>query len=59
MDTLTMTKKDVLKHFGGVTRTAEALGCSHVAVSRWKESPPKGRQYEIQVLTGGVLKAAA
>lgn len=54
-----MTKKDVLKHFGGVTRTAEALGCSHVAVSRWKESPPKGRQYEIQVLTGGVLKAAA
>ena len=52
-----MTKQEILSHFGGVTKTAKALGCSHVAVSRWGNNPPKGRQFEIQVLTGGVLKA--
>ena len=53
-----MTKKEVLSHFGGTVKTAKALGISHVSVSLW-DKVPKGRQYEIQILTGGKLKAAA
>ena len=53
-----MTTKEAINHFGGVCKTATALKCSHSAVSRWKDNPPKGRQFEIQILTGGTLKAA-
>ncbi|WP_220384953.1 Cro/CI family transcriptional regulator, partial [Klebsiella pneumoniae] len=30
-----MLKSKVLKHFGGVSKTAIALGISHPAVCRW------------------------
>lgn len=52
-----MQKSAVLEHFGTVTATAKALGISHVAVSKWDETIPKGRAYQIEVLTGGKLKA--
>lgn len=54
-----MQKSAVLKHFGTVTATAKALGISHVAVSKWSETIPQGRAYQIEVLTGGKLKASA
>ncbi|MDU1142021.1 MAG: Cro/CI family transcriptional regulator [Aeromonas hydrophila] len=54
-----MQKSAVLKHFGTVTATAKALGISHVAVSKWSETIPQGRAYQIEVLTGGKLKAGA
>jgi DNA-binding transcriptional regulator YdaS (Cro superfamily) len=50
-------KSDVLSYFGGVDKTAKALGITHVAVSRWGETIPQGRAYQIEVLTGGKLKA--
>ncbi|MBH2810138.1 hypothetical protein I5L21_06045 [Serratia liquefaciens] len=50
-----MKKDDVVSHFGGVGKTAKALGLSHAAVSGWDEIIPKGRAFEIQVLTGGEL----
>ncbi|WP_323951406.1 Cro/CI family transcriptional regulator [Aeromonas veronii] len=52
-----MQKSEVIEHFGTVTATAKALGISHVAVSKWAEQIPKGRAYQIEVLTGGKLKA--
>ncbi|MFM5304259.1 Cro/CI family transcriptional regulator [Aeromonas caviae] len=52
-----MQKSEVIEHFGTVTATAKALGISHVAVSKWAEKIPKGRAYQIEVLTGGKLKA--
>lgn len=52
-----MQKNTVLEYFGTVTETAKALGISHVAVSKWNETIPKGRAYQIEVLTGGKLKA--
>ena len=52
-----MRKADVLNHFGGVTKTAIALGINKATVSCWSESIPKGRAYQIEVLTGGKLKA--
>lgn len=54
-----MTKTDAIQYFGGVVKTAKALGISHVSVSKWPESIPIGRQYQIQILTNGKLKAAA
>ncbi len=54
-----MNKKIVIEHFGSITATAKALGISHVAVSKWDETIPQGRAYQIEVLTGGKLKASA
>jgi transcriptional repressor of cell division inhibition gene dicB len=59
LEDLKMQKSSVLEHFGTVTATAKALGISHVAVSKWDEIIPQGRAYQIEVLTGGKLKACA
>lgn len=37
--------------------TARALRISYEAVRKWGEYPPLGRQYQIQALTNGQLKA--
>lgn len=52
-----MRKNDVISYFGGVGKTAKALGLSHASVSGWSELIPKGRAFEIQVITKGALKA--
>ncbi|MGE4391397.1 MAG: Cro/CI family transcriptional regulator [Aeromonas sp.] len=54
-----MQKHDVLEHFGSITAIARAIGISHAAVSKWDETIPQGRAYQIEVLTGGKLKAGA
>ncbi len=51
-----MKKQEVLEYFGGIKQTAKALGVSIQAVYKW-ESVPLGRQYQIQVMTGGRLQA--
>ncbi|MFQ2091064.1 Cro/CI family transcriptional regulator [Aeromonas taiwanensis] len=53
-----MKKADVLDHFGGVTKTAIALGINKATVSCWGETVPQGRAFQIEVMTGGKLKAA-
>lgn len=54
-----MTKSEALAHFGSVRKLADALGLKSVqAVYQWPEdSIPVGRQYQIQALTKGKLKA--
>lgn len=52
-----MQKHDVLEHFGSITAIAKAIGVSHAAVSKWDETIPQGRAYQIEVLTDGKLKA--
>jgi DNA-binding transcriptional regulator YdaS (Cro superfamily) len=52
-----MRKHDAITHFGSVTATAKALGISHAAVVKWGETIPQGRAYQIEVVTGGALKA--
>jgi DNA-binding transcriptional regulator YdaS (Cro superfamily) len=52
-----MMKDEALSHFGGVVELAKALGCKPQAISQWGETIPKGRAYQIEVLTGGKLKA--
>ncbi|QMV50931.1 Cro/CI family transcriptional regulator [Ewingella americana] len=51
-----MKKDDVISYFGGVSKTAKALGLSHASVSGWTEIIPKGRAFEIQVITKGAMK---
>ncbi|EPY9201655.1 Cro/CI family transcriptional regulator [Morganella morganii] len=51
-----MKKEDVINYFGGICKTADALGIKHPSVSGWDEVIPKGRAYEIEKLTNGKLK---
>jgi len=54
-----MTPKQVIKHFKGVNNTATALGIKPPSVSEWISTGkiPRLRQYQIQQLTAGKLKA--
>ena len=48
---------DAIKYFGNKAKIAEALNIDRSAVTLWGDSIPKGRQYQIQVITKGKLKA--
>jgi len=56
-----MTITEVLDHFGGINETAKALGITYQAVKQWTDrgQVPEGRQFQIQLLTGGALVADA
>ncbi|MFL7759446.1 Cro/Cl family transcriptional regulator [Escherichia coli] len=51
-----MRKSDVINYFGGVCKTAEALGIKHPSVSEWPEIIPEGRAYQLEKITNGKLK---
>lgn len=52
-----MTTKEAIDYFGGVKALAQALDIWPTGISRWGKSPPMLRQYEIEKITGGKLKA--
>lgn len=56
-----MKASDVITHFGGIPEAAKALGVTRSAVWQWLErkgdSVPENRQYQVEVVTGGALKA--
>ncbi|HDO1383607.1 TPA: Cro/Cl family transcriptional regulator [Aeromonas veronii] len=52
-----MKKEDAISYFGSAAELARSLNISEPAVSRWGDTIPKGRAYQIEVLTGGKLKA--
>jgi hypothetical protein len=56
-----MNMQDLIDHFGSQSAIAKALGTSDQVVSAWKVKNriPLGRQYEIQILTAGKLRADA
>lgn len=51
-----MKTQKAIDHFGGLRGLARALGVSTQAIYAWGEKPPKGRQYELQYVTDGMLK---
>lgn len=51
-----MRKSEVIKHFGGVSKTASALGISHPAVCRWSDVIPEKQAFVIERITKGELK---
>ena len=54
-----MKKSEVIKFFGGIQQTADALGIRYQSVREWpEEGVPEGRQYQIQVISKGELVAA-
>ncbi|MFM5403498.1 Cro/CI family transcriptional regulator [Aeromonas veronii] len=52
-----MKKEDAISYFGSAAELARSLNISEPAVSRWGDTIPKGRAYQIEVLTSGKLKA--
>lgn len=53
-----MTTQQAVDYFGSVRSLAQALGITTQAVYAWGEVPPMAVQYELQVKTGGALKAS-
>jgi len=51
-----MTYKQLLDHFGGQQKVADALNCKQNTVSDWRDGIPRGRQFEIKDLTDGALQ---
>jgi hypothetical protein len=53
-----MTYDEALEHFGGTQeKLAAALGITQPTVSVWKGVLPDAYQYQIEVITGGKLRA--
>jgi hypothetical protein len=53
-----MTYQQVVEHFGSCALAGKALGIDRKAVHAWKrKGVPLLRQYQIQALTDGALKA--
>lgn len=52
-----MRTDEAVTHFGGVKKLADALGIGRAAVYQWGDSPPIDRQCQIEIVSGGVLRA--
>lgn len=53
-----MKTSEVFEYFGSVKATAEKLGIRAVqSVYDWGDEPPELRQYQIQIVTRGRLRA--
>lgn len=53
----TMRTEDAIKHFGNPSDLARALGIKQSSIYDWGEFVPRQRQYELERLTNGALKA--
>jgi DNA-binding transcriptional regulator YdaS (Cro superfamily) len=51
-----MTKDEAISFFGSASELARRLDIERSAISQWTEIP-EGRQYQIEVLTEGKLRA--
>jgi len=48
---------DAIRFYGSVAKLADALNITPQAVYDWGDLVPRGRAFELQVLTRGELKA--
>ena len=53
-----MKTDDAIEFFGGRNELAKALGINVASVYDWKELVPQRRQYEIEKISRGKLKAS-
>lgn len=51
-----MQKSRVVEYYGGISKTAIALGVTHSAVCQWGEVIPEKQALHLDRLTGGRLK---
>ena len=52
-----MKTQDAIKYYGSQSALARAVGVTRAAVNAWGDEMPIGRQFQIEVLTSGALKA--
>lgn len=52
-----MQTRKAIEHFGSTRKLAQALGITPQAINQWGAVVPKLRQYEIERVTDGKLKA--
>jgi len=52
-----MRTDDAIKFFKGVANLARVVKVTRAAIYKWGERPPLDRQCQIEVMTGGALKA--
>ena len=52
-----MLYDQVIQHFGTQVKLAAALGITQPTVSQWRGTVPARYQYQLEVITGGTLKA--
>lgn len=52
-----MQTRKAIEHFGSTRKLAEALGITPQAINQWGSVVPMLRQYELERVTGGNLKA--
>lgn len=52
-----MNRADAINHFKGIAPLAKALGITYEAVRQWGEEVPELRQYQLELVTNGQLKA--
>jgi hypothetical protein len=52
-----MKTQEAIDHYGSTKKLADALGIWPQVIYKWGETPPMGRQYELEVKTEGELKA--
>ena len=52
-----MTTREAIDHFGSVKALADALRIWPHSVYKWGDRPPMLRQYQIEIVTQGGLRA--
>ena len=52
-----MRIKDAIRHFGSSAALARALGISRQSIHDWDDVVPEGRQWQLEVVTNGALRA--
>lgn len=52
-----MKLTEAVEYFGSKTALAKAINVGKSAVTLWGDQIPQGRQYQIEILTKGKLKA--
>ena len=55
---INMKLQKVIKYYGNKSNIAKALGLHRSAITNWGDAIPQFRQYQIQILTNGKLKAS-
>lgn len=52
-----MTRAEAIEHFGSVSALADKLGITTQAIYDWGDKVPTLRQFQLQIMTEGKLKA--
>jgi hypothetical protein len=52
-----MKTQEAIEHYGSLRKLAETLDVWPQVIYQWGDTPPMGRQYELEVRTEGKLKA--